>query len=148
VLIEGRNDIGGNARTVNVEIDGQSFKVDVGAQYFHPGPYPTYVKLLEYLGLFPSECRSFPASITVDAAGEPTPRFVSPVIPDRVWPLLPAWNRPGLQAFGVAFAAAKLREQQGGSWLLTMQDWLATLIGCPEGGNPAPVGGVTFLRLD
>ena len=28
-----------------------AFVVDMGAQYFHPAPYPTYTALLDHLGL-------------------------------------------------------------------------------------------------
>lgn len=102
------------------------FVVDMGAQYFHPGPYPTYVKLLALLDLL-REVHSFPASITLDSPGEQTPCFVSPVLPNRVTPLLTPRNRDGLQAFGACFIAAKKREEEGGSWDLTLQDWLPTL---------------------
>jgi predicted NAD/FAD-binding protein len=133
VVLESRPSIGGNARSVDVELDGYSFVVDIGAQFFHPGPYPLYTALLTSLGLYPptsatpSPSHSFPASITVSADGEPIPRFVSPVLPGRVWPVLAPWNRAGVEAFFVAFAAAKAREQQGGSWALTLGDWLPTL---------------------
>jgi predicted NAD/FAD-binding protein len=129
LLLEAQNSIGGNVHTIPVELDGHNFQVDMGAQFFHPGPYPVYVRLLEFLGLYPSAVysRAFPASITVDSASEPVPRFVSPMLPGRAWPLLAPWNQPGLQAFSVAFLAAKMREQQQGSWFVTMEDWLATL---------------------
>jgi predicted NAD/FAD-binding protein len=133
VLLEARDAIGGNVQSVELELDGQAVVVDVGAQFFHPGPYPTYVQLLSLLGLFPpgppgeSESHAFPASITLAAGSEPLPRFVSPVIPSRVWPLFASWNWAGLQAFAVAFAAAKQREQANASWGLTLGDWLPTL---------------------
>ena len=38
VLIEAASAIGGNVRNVAIELDGASFVVDMGAQYFHPGP--------------------------------------------------------------------------------------------------------------
>jgi predicted NAD/FAD-binding protein len=129
VLLESGDSVGGNVRTVAVELDGHSFQVDMGAQFFHPGPYPLYVKLLQFLGLYPSatDTRAFPASITVHADSEPLPRFISPVLPNRAWPLLAPWNWAGLQAFGAAFAAAKTREQQQGSWTVTLEDWVSTL---------------------
>lgn len=129
-LFEAAPVLGGNVRTVQVAQGGHSWAVDVGAQFFHPGPYPTYVALLEQLGLFPAatgESHSFTASITVDAVGEAYPRFVSPALPDRAWPLLAPWNRPGLQAFQRAFAAAARREARGVSWLQTLGDWLPRL---------------------
>src|SRR5215470_7453990 len=87
-LLESEAVLGGNVETLEIDIGGQPYSVDMGAQFFHPGPYPTYVKLLTYLGLYPpstGESHSFPASITVDEATEATPRFVSPIIPGRLW---------------------------------------------------------------
>src|SRR5688500_15407072 len=52
-LIEAAPAIGGNVRGVDVDLDGHQFVVDVGAQFFHPGPYPVYTALLSSLGLFP-----------------------------------------------------------------------------------------------
>jgi predicted NAD/FAD-binding protein len=130
VLLEARPEIGGNVRSVEVDVDGHVFAVDAGAQFFHPGPYPAYTALLEHLGLYPPAAggsHSFPASITVSAPPEATPRFVSPVLPGRVWPVLAPWNAAGIEAFATAFTAAKAREELGGSWSLTLEDWLPTL---------------------
>src|SRR5262245_49557309 len=55
VLIEARDTIGGNVQSLDVELDGHQFVVDMGAQYFHPGPYPVYAALLSYLNLYPPE---------------------------------------------------------------------------------------------
>lgn len=129
-LFEARDTIGGNVQTLSVQADGQAWPVDMGAQYFHPTPYPTYVQLLEDLGLYPQASggsHAFPVSITVMTPPDPTPRFVSPVLPGRGWPLLAPWNQPGISAFSAAFRAAKRREQQGASWQLTLGDWLPTL---------------------
>jgi predicted NAD/FAD-binding protein len=129
-LFEARDSLGGNIRTVPLQLGGQTRAVDLGAQYFHPGPYPTYVQLLEQLGLWPvatGESRAFVASITLDAPNEALPRFVSPILPGRVWPLAAEWNRAAVKAFKTTFDAAKRREQLGGSWLLPMAEWLATL---------------------
>jgi predicted NAD/FAD-binding protein len=52
---------------------------------------------------------------------------VSPIFPDRTWPLLIAGNLPGVTAFSTLFSAAKAREQQNASWFLTLNDWLPTL---------------------
>jgi uncharacterized protein len=133
VLLESRDDIGGNVRSLDVELDGHQFAVDLGAQFFHPGPYPVYTALLESLNLFPpavvppSPSASFPASITIEQPGEATPRFVSPILPTRLWPLGEDWNQAGLVAFFTAFNAAKAREQNDESWSLTLGDWLPTL---------------------
>ena len=134
VLLESRESIGGNVRSLDVELDGHQFAVDLGAQFFHPGPYPVYTALLESLGLFPpavappSPSAAFPASITIESPGEATPRFVSPILPStRLWPLSEGWNQPGLLAFFIAFNAAKAREQNDETWALTLGDWLPTL---------------------
>ncbi len=127
VLFEARDFPGGNVRSVPVSLDGFTFAVDLGAQFFHPKLYPTYVKLLEFLGLYPSGVHSFPASITLAAFGNPQPLFVSPILPGRVWPVLASWNQSGIQAFDVAFQAAKQREDADASWALTLEDWLPTL---------------------
>jgi uncharacterized protein len=91
VLLEARSAIGGNVQSVEVDLDGQPFLVDLGAQYFHPGPYPLYTALLTALGLYApgpaAAAHSFPASITLTADTAPALRFVSPVLPQRSWPL-------------------------------------------------------------
>jgi predicted NAD/FAD-binding protein len=133
VLIESRDSIGGNVRSLDVELDGHQFAVDLGAQFFHPGPYPVYTTLLDMLGLFPPDAASpppsaaFPASITIEKPGEATPRFVSPIIPSRLWPIAEDWNLPGLAAFFTTFNAAKAREENDETWALTLGDWLPTL---------------------
>ncbi|PWU02176.1 MAG: hypothetical protein C5B51_21375 [Terriglobia bacterium] len=126
VLLEAAASLGGNIQSIPIQLDGYSFTVDMGAQYFNPGPYPTYFQLLFLLGLL-RQTHSFPASITLQAAGEAMPRFVSPVLPGRVWPILAPWNRAGLQAFEVAFVAAKQREENNEDWNVTLQEWLPTL---------------------
>jgi len=132
VLLEAGDAVGGNVQTIDVDVEGQTYPVDVGAQYFHPALYPTYVKVLTLLGLYPPDgsgtrSHSFPASITMSVPFQPPPKFVSPIFPDRVWPILAQWNQAGIQAFAVAFAAAKAREQANESWLLTLGAWLPTL---------------------
>jgi predicted NAD/FAD-binding protein len=52
---------------------------------------------------------------------------VSPILPDRLWPAFAGWNRPGLEAFATAFAAAKAREEADAGWGLTLGAWLPTL---------------------
>jgi predicted NAD/FAD-binding protein len=132
-LIEAHPSIGGNVQTVDVELDGSQFAVDLGAQYFHPALYPLYSLVLQHLGLGtpgsadPGLVHQFLASITVTAAGEPLPRFVSPVLPGRAWPLVVQWNAAGLSAFGIGFLAARIREQLRQSWDLTLGGWLPTL---------------------
>ena len=105
VLLESRDSIGGNVRTLDVELDGHHFAVDMGAQFFHPGPYPVYTALLKSLDLFPPDVAAPPPSrrsrhrSRSRSPSEATPRFVSPIIPTRLWPIVrglePAWP-PGV----------------------------------------------------
>src|SRR5262245_26052154 len=48
-LIEAHPSIGGNVQTLDVELDGSQFAVDLGAQYFHPALYPLYSLVLQHL---------------------------------------------------------------------------------------------------
>ena len=133
VLIEGGDAIGGNVQSVTVNVGGRDVVVDAGAQYFHPGPYPLYTALLTQLGIYPPasaippQSHAFTASITVADAAETVPRFMSPMFPGRIWPVLAPWNFAGLVAFAVGFSAARLREQAEGSWTTTLEEWLPTL---------------------
>ena len=133
ILLEARDSIGGNVQSVDITLDGHQVTVDMGAQYFHPGPYPVYTALLTHLGIYPpaasvpEQSHSFPASISLQDIAEPVPRFISPVFPTRIWPLLTPWNFSGLIAFAVAFAAARERELRRESWTLTLDEWLPTL---------------------
>ena len=133
VLIEARDSIGGNVQSVDVSLGGHQVVVDMGAQYFHPGPYPVYTALLSHLSIYPpaasvpEQSHAFPASISLQAGSEPTPRFMSPVFPTRFWPLLMPWNFSGLIAFAVAFGAARERELRRESWTVTLEEWLPTL---------------------
>jgi protoporphyrinogen oxidase len=51
VLFESRPTLGGHCHTIEVEVGSETLLVDVGAQFFAPGPHPVYSKLMELLGL-------------------------------------------------------------------------------------------------
>ncbi len=51
-IFESREKIGGHADTTTITYQGQSYAVDVGAQFFTPATHPIYVTLLEELGLY------------------------------------------------------------------------------------------------
>jgi len=130
VLFEARSSLGGNVRSVDVDVAGTNYRVDMGAQFFHPAPYPLYTQLLEQLGLYPPATggsHAFAASITLGDPAEGQPRFVSPILPGRLWPLAAPWNRAGVEAFNTAFSAAKRRERLNAAWSLSLGDWLPTL---------------------
>ena len=133
ILLESGDTIGGNVSSVPLELDGHQFIVDAGAQYFHPGPYPTYTALLTQLGIYPPQAsvppqsHSFPTSISMTHASSATPLYVSPLFFDRIWPLFAPWNFAGLIAFAVAFGAARQREELDESWTVTLEEWLPSL---------------------
>ncbi len=136
VLFESRPEVGGHAHTIPVDVNGDIIQVDVGAQFFSPGPHPTYSKLLELIGLTdpvgPELDETFESemSITVSGAGEDFPRFLSPAS-KRYWPILAPWNRRALLAFFV-FALAAKRLTKNGDWLISLDDWLSSLPVRPE----------------
>lgn len=131
VLFERRTTVGGHAQTIPVEIGNRIVLVDVGAQFFAPGPHPTYSKLLELVGLTrpenPAHDQTFEAemSITVAETGGHEPRFVSPGT-NRWWPILASWNWEALLTFLVFSLAAK-RFTENGDWLVALDAWLHAL---------------------
>lgn len=58
VIFESRRTVGGHAHTIPVAVGSRNILVDVGAQFFSPGPHPTYSKLLELIGLIRNERRT------------------------------------------------------------------------------------------
>jgi predicted NAD/FAD-binding protein len=136
VVFESRPTLGGHAHTIEVDVGADSLLVDVGAQFFAPGPHPVYSKLLELIGLTnpgdPGADETFETemSITVTGLGEAFPRFMSPAS-KRYWPILAPWNRRALLAFFV-FALAAKRLTKSGDWLLPLDDWLSFLPVRPE----------------
>ncbi len=136
VLFESRPILGGHAHTIPIEVGNRTLQVDVGSQFFAPGPHPTYSKLAELIGLTkPGEPEGDATlesemTMTVLDAGEARPRFVSPAA-KRSWPILAPWNRSALLAYFV-FALAARRLTQRGDWLVPLDEWLSSLPVAPE----------------
>ena len=132
VLLEREAQLGGNVQAFEWEQGGLQATVDVGAQYFHPGPYPTYTKLLRLLDLYHPDAESdadsyaAPSSISILGLGEEDPRFVSPLLPDRSWPLTASWNTATIGAFATCTREAREWDKDG-DWSVTVEDWLKTL---------------------
>jgi uncharacterized protein len=134
VLFEADPDLGGHAHTLTVDYRGRPIAVDVGAQNFAPGTHPTYVKLLELLGLFDpldsaaSPTVNVPLSLSVYRTRDaPTPLFVSPYAPERTWPLGEAWNVPAIVAFATLIDASRRLESDDVDWSLTVEDWVESI---------------------
>jgi uncharacterized protein len=131
VLFESRPQVGGHAHTVSVPVAGEPFVVDVGAQFVARGPHPTYMRLLELLGLLdpaaPDEDATTDVEMTITVAetGATRPIFLSPTT-GRAWTLLAPWNLPALAAFAV-FRRAALRLVRRNDWSVPVGEWLARL---------------------
>lgn len=131
-LFEARASIGGNVRLAEVDLDGQQVRIDTGAQYFNPRVYPTYAKLLQRQGILGADLASgaihaATGTVTMTAAGAADPFFVSPSIPDRLWPVSEPWNQDGVTAFAALARAARALETEDAPWSLTVEDWLPTI---------------------
>lgn len=133
-LYEAEEQLGGNVRTLTLEAQGgEPVLVDIGAQYYHPKAYPTYSALLELLEIAspddadPGDAYAAPSSVTVYVPGAPNPVFVSPILPDKTWPLGAAWNLDGIDAFQKMTARAVADEAAEASFATPLEDWLATL---------------------
>ena len=50
VVLESRPKIGGHVDSRQLELNGERFVADVGAQYFNPSVYPVYSALLREIG--------------------------------------------------------------------------------------------------
>jgi predicted NAD/FAD-binding protein len=115
IVYEAGPSVGGNVHTAEVEVRGERYAVDVGAQYFNGELHAAYVALLGLLGVDLARADVSPETgmtMTVFATGEPTPRFVSPLPPSRLWPLNEAWNAAGIGVFNRLAAAARRAEDE------------------------------------
>ena len=137
VLLEARDSIGGNVQSVDVDLrrpivcrrHGRAILPSRSLSALHLAADVAWTVRRSGRAGEPDkvDAHVFPASITLTADVEPSLRFVSPVLPQRVWPLFAQWNQPGTAAFAIAFPAAKRREEAGESWAVTLEDWLPTL---------------------
>lgn len=144
VVFEARPVLGGHADTVAVPVPGgEIVQADLGAQFFGPATHPTYVKLLQLVGLIDDSHPDEDATIDIDMtisiteAGRPQPRFVSPAR-GRTWPLFAPWNQAALRAF-LVFTIHARQLVQNGDWLVSLGDWL--------GGLPVPAEQRDHLLL-
>lgn len=115
VLYEAGESVGGNVHTTQVEVRGTPVTVDVGAQYFNGELHAAYVALLGLLGVDfadPEVAPEHGMTMTIFAPGEENPRFVSPLPPQRLWPLNEAWNGEAVGVFNRLAAAARRAETE------------------------------------
>lgn len=123
VLFEKSERLGGHARTEPVRRAGVDVPVDVAAQYFTPGMYPLFVRLLRLLGV---RSRPTPTSTTIFAPGRAEPLL--PALPPDIehWRQWPRLARPAallrLAQLGRAIHASG-RLMQGDDWSLTVEQF-------------------------
>lgn len=136
-LLEANARLGGHLHTVDVELDGAQWRVDLAAQFFGPNSHPTYSRLVSALGWTAPALITRDMGTTLFEAGVTRPRFVSPMFgagARRVWPVLAPWNVPGQLAF-YRFAQAARRFERDGDWSTSLHDWLTRLRGVPAEGR-------------
>ena len=139
-LFESSDQIGGHAMTRSLQYGGETFAVDVGAQYFSPISYPGYIQLLEKVGLYlpndpdRSSTMQIETTLTVFDQAHAHPSFVAPHPKDRLWPIFDPLNFVGLNAFDVSLSHAKKLTAQG-DWSVTLGDWIESLPLSPHQKN-------------
>jgi len=129
VLVERNDRVGGNALTKTVQFGGRAYAIDCGAQFFYKNPQPSYVKVLQNLGLFD-------APVQIDA------RATGITLWDRQAQKRLLWVPSHLDGFlryqpedwtrMVAFAtfliyAFLLDRDKHDNWTLSVDDWIGQL---------------------
>ncbi len=124
-LYEKSDRVGGNTWTQTTEFGGKTYPIDCGAQFFYRNPQPSYVQLIEDLGLIED------GLITQDATGfciwdvqTDEHRLWIPALVRRLWAYSGSdWERLG-EFVKFLVAAAELDAKLPVPWDLSLQDWL------------------------
>lgn len=129
VLIEANDRVGGNCYSQHVEYGGKDYSIDCGAQFFYKNPQPSYVALLDQLGLLDSakEVIAAPAGFTVyDKAASEFRLW----LPSRVVEFFgydaADWERLVKFLEYLAYSAVLDRDSPD-NWELSVDDWFSTL---------------------
>ena len=80
-IFEKENILGGNAKTVEVTTNtGSKCLIDIGPQYFTPGPWDDYIEFLdELIGLKNIQTEEMAGTLIVQRANETNPLIVTPL---------------------------------------------------------------------
>ncbi|MEV4252167.1 FAD-dependent oxidoreductase [Spirillospora sp. NPDC049652] len=78
VILESRDEIGGNARSVPVRLNGRQVSIELGAQDISAEGFPLHRRLLALLDYRDEDIRPIPASLSVRRFGTATPLLVTP----------------------------------------------------------------------
>lgn len=120
-LFESRHKIGGHCDSVEVEVEGQYFDFDLGAEFFHPDTHPLYVSLLEEVGLFNpgndalDQTLEAPGSLALMSMEQDRYLFNSK---NTHWSLITAIN------FGLYTQHARNFILNDSSYEITLKDWI------------------------
>jgi len=124
-LYEKGDRVGGNAWTQTTDYGGKTYGIDCGAQFFYRNPQPSYVQLIQDLGLIDD------GLITQDATGfciwdvkTDEHRLWIPALARRLFAYSGSdWERLG-EFVKFLLAAIELDEKKPIPWDLSLQDWL------------------------
>jgi predicted NAD/FAD-binding protein len=124
-IFESRPKIGGHCDSSDINYQGETITVDLGAQFFHPATHPIYTTLLEDLGLYD------PAHVGADQT------LVAPgsvcIFPDNGgWPrfssTLPILTPISDVEFLLYAHAARHVVLGNMAWEVTLDDWIGSLL--------------------
>ncbi|MCU0696014.1 MAG: FAD-dependent oxidoreductase [Myxococcaceae bacterium] len=128
IVVEARDRIGGNARAVQLEVDGEAASYDTGAQFLHPGAQPEVLDLARELGLY-DEQAVLRASAGFTVYDRPAGRVDLCLPPDvaRALRMRPgqAWNAAKFARFLLALRT--LERQTPARWDVSVAEWLGSL---------------------
>ncbi|RJL23246.1 FAD-dependent oxidoreductase [Bailinhaonella thermotolerans] len=127
VVFEARSRIGGNIRSIHVQLDGHEVSLELGTQDISPGLFPAHRRLLRELGFTARQFRPIPSSLSISRADRRA--FLATAHEtDGVW-----GRRPVL---GPAARALDLFLEQASKWEEEDVDWTVPLAELVE---PLPV---------
>ena len=140
VIFEAAPRIGGHAHSVTMDVRGEPYVADLGAQFYGPLLHPAFTAFLTHLGVYSPAAPDSGGSITrvmgTTLMGDRTspPRFVSPIFWSRSWPVWAPSNAAGQLAF-LTLALAARRFERDGDWAIPLDEWLRTASGLTEHGR-------------
>ncbi|WP_206781975.1 FAD-dependent oxidoreductase [Bailinhaonella thermotolerans] len=108
LVLEERERVGGNLRSVSVRLPAGELNVDLGVHSFSRGLFPAHTRLLELLGLVGDHVAEVPMSLTLRRAGTSDPLLVTPHSRDA--------DAPGRQVLGPAWEAVGAMLERGAKW--------------------------------
>ena len=125
VVLEAKDRIGGNAHSIPVSYQGQTFIVDAGAQFFSRQAQPNYCSLLDELGILddPEIIIDKASGVSVWNQAKQKLNFRVPATLDGLLPELRKDPFGWLQ-FGIFILAALELNRQGGDGATTVDEWL------------------------